>query len=370
MRRFLKFLHGFLCHMFDRISSLRELFSTKSLYEGECYFPEVNKRKSKKAIFWEQFIHILKCGYCNKFYFLYGFDVVGFRKESDYVDYTCFMKKRDKHNFSTPLNPIAILRDKSLFGITASAYGIQTPKVVGMITNGNDLFLYKDKISVKFDDFLKSKTYDLFLKVVDGECADGVYHIISDTHNVTHSGETMSIADYVNSLNINTRYIIQEKISQQHAALSAIYPTSINTIRLVTVIDPMTNIPCVLSAVLRVGCGISEVDNWAVGGLCIGIQESGELEKYAFYKPGFGTKISTHPNSGIIFEGYKIPYFNEAISEAIRFHKILGGIHSIGWDIAITENGPSFIEGNDNWEISMLQMTTHGMQKEFAHYFK
>lgn len=370
MRRFLMFLHGFLCQVFDRISSLKELFSTKSLSEGECYFPEVNKRKSKKSIFKEQFIHILKYGYCNKFYFLYGFDVVGFRDESDYVDYTCFKKRRDKHNFSSLLNPIAILRDKSLFGIIASAYGIQTPKVVGVITKGDNLFLYEDKICIKFDDFLKSKPHDLFLKVVDGECADGVYHITSDTHNVTCSGETISIADYVNRLNINNRYIIQEKISQQHAALSAIYSKSINTIRLVTVVDPVTNTPCVLSAVLRVGCGISEVDNWAVGGLCVGIQESGELEKFAFYKPGFGTKVSTHPNSGIIFKGYKIPYFKEAISEAIRFHKILGGIHSIGWDIAITENGPCFIEGNDNWEITLHQVTSHGMQKEFEHYFK
>ena len=35
--------------------------------------------------------------------------------------------------------------------------------------------------------------------------------------------------------------------------------------------------------------------------------------------------------------------------------------HSIGWDIAITKDGPMFIEGNDRWEVSMIQAVHGGM---------
>lgn len=70
-----------------------------------------------------------------------------------------------------------------------------------------------------------------------------------------------------------------------------------------------------------------------------------------------------------MFDGYKVPYMKEAIDEAIRFHSMLPTIHSIGWDIAITEDGPCFIEGNDNWEISLMQISNHGLQKEFNKYF-
>lgn len=43
----------------------------------------------------------------------------------------------------------------------------------------------------------------------------------------------------------------------------------------------------------------------------------------------------------------------EAIEVVIKAHREFHGIRSIGWDVAITENGPCFIEGNDNWEISL-----------------
>jgi histone deacetylase complex regulatory component SIN3 len=112
------------------------------------------------------------------------------------------------------------------------------------------------------------------------------------------------------------------------------------------------------------------VDNWAVGGLAIGIDvENESLHKYGFYKPGYGTKALEHPNSGIVFDGYKIPFLQQAIEQAKNLHSFLPGVHSIGWDIAIGENGPIIIEGNDNWEISLVQICSHGLQKEFDNYF-
>ena len=44
--------------------------------------------------------------------------------------------------------------------------------------------------------------------------------------------------------------------------------------------------------------------------------------------------------------------------------------HSVGWDIAITENGPVFIEGNGLWEISLVQAVHGGMKKEISSFFE
>ena len=326
--------------------------------------------KSSFRIFVEQLFHILKYGYCNKFYFLYGFDIKSFRKSSEYVDYTQFMNLRNKLNYSSFSNPIVILRDKSLFGITAEAFGINSPHVVGLITNGIDLYLFDKHTHISLIDYFHHTKCDLFLKVVDGECADGVFHIISDTINITSAGKNLSIEEYVDRLNTDTRYILQERIPEQHMVIASIHPMAINTVRLVTVIDPITHKPTPFSAVLRVGCGNSEVDNWAAGGLSIGINiETGELSKYGFYKPGYGTKVSQHPNSGVVFEGLKVPFLQDAILQAQKFHSLLKGIHSIGWDIAITTNGPCIIEGNDNWEISLMQISNHGLEKEYSKMF-
>ena len=43
-------------------------------------------------------------------------------------------------------------------------------------------------------------------------------------------------------------------------------------------------------------------------------------------------------------------------------------MHSIGWDIAITEHGYIFIEANGLWEISLVQ-AVHGGLKEVEQYF-
>ena len=57
-----------------------------------------------------------------------------------------------------------------------------------------------------------------------------------------------------------------------------------------------------------------------------------------------------------------------AVAMAKYFHSLLD-LHSIGWDIAIGENGPIFIEGNDNWEINGPQSCNRGLAKEFKEYF-
>jgi len=102
-------------------------------------------------------------------------------------------------------------------------------------------------------------------------------------------------------------FIVQERISQ-HPALNKIYDKSINTIRLETVINPKTKEIEILPPLLRVGTSGHNVDNWAMGGLAIGIDEKGCLKKYGFYKPSFGTKTTQHPDTEVVFENYSIRF--------------------------------------------------------------
>ena len=97
--------------------------------------------------------------------------------------------------------------------------------------------------------------------------------------------------------------------------------------------------------------------------------KNGKLKKYGFYKPGKGTKTAFHPNSNLFFEDYLLPYWQEILNSAIKFHEKLRGLHSIGWDVAITENGPVFIEGNDNWELSLMQACNGGLNNTFEDFF-
>ena len=56
---------------------------------------------------------------------------------------------------------------------------------------------------------------------------------------------------------------------------------------------------------------------------------------------------------------------NEAVELAKKIHEFFYGIHSIGWDIALTENGPVFLEGNNGWEISIMLATDPDIKKRY-----
>jgi len=158
-------------------------------------------------------------------------------------------------------------------------------------------------------------------------------------------------------------YIVQEALTQSEK-MSQINPSAINTIRAVTV--NTNGKPCLLSALLRVGTKKSgNVDNWAAGGLAVGIDMDGRLKQFGMYKPCYGGKATVHPDTGISFIDFTVPQYKEAVDLCLMVHSCLKGIHTIGWDIAITDDGPFFIEGNDNLEISLMQACDRPLKIEW-----
>ena len=77
-----------------------------------------------------------------------------------------------------------------------------------------------------------------------------------------------------------------------------------------------------------------------------------------------------HPDSQIRFADVRIPFVQEAVDLAEKLHEKLSSIRVIGWDIAITSDGPVFIEGNDNPEISGLQTVNGGLKKDIVQILK
>lgn len=364
IKKYLPFIYSLLL----RVKSLISLLVNRKFIDSESYFAEyADRRRSRFEIFIDQCKHVLKHGGPNEYYFLYGLDIKDMHKADSYVDYREFMLRRDRLNRLSDNSPVAVLRNKFLFGIFAKALGVDTPNNIGIVEDGK-IYLLNTKDRIDFNMYINSNEVDTFIKSIDGECADGVYHLQIQRGKITLSGNEISYSGLCEILG-ESKYLLQERI-YQHKTINDIYSGAINTIRLETVYDRTNRKIEILPPLLRVGTGSNRVDNWAVGGLAIGIDVEGEsLHKYGFYKPGYGTKASEHPNSGIVFDGYKIPFLQQAIEQAKSLHSFLPGVHSIGWDIAIGENGPIIIEGNDNWEISLVQICSHGLQQEFDNYF-
>ena len=56
-----------------------------------------------------------------------------------------------------------------------------------------------------------------------------------------------------------------------------------------------------------------------------------------------------HPITQKPIKGFVIPYWNEVLRLAQDIYDKVPGVNYIGWDIAITNNGPIVIEGNASW---------------------
>lgn len=146
--------------------------------------------------------------------------------------------------------------------------------------------------------------------------------------------------------------VICQALIKQHSELSRLNPTSVNTLRILSLV--LHGKVHVLSSVLRMGMNGARVDNASSGGIVCGIRPNGQLKEVAY--DTCANLFLKHPQ-GTAFESVTIPNFNECIeivnSLAKRFCSIS---RLISWDLAIGEDGrPILIEFN----ITYGQMDFH-----------
>ena len=273
----------------------------------------------------------------------------------EFMDYLTFFRQRNRvNNLISPTDShVIVLRDKHLMSVFFQQYQIPTPEIVALVYNGR--FYDNQWNELPIETLVGDREFDFFLKKTDGECADSVFHLTS--------------MEQLKGFRFQKgKYILQKRV-YQHPGMNRLWDGAINTCRICTLFDGEQ--VSVLSAVLRVGTSASApVDNWAHGGISVGVHEDGSLVEYGVFKPGYGGKAYQHPDTGIRFCDFVIPEYEKAVELCKRAHLTLKETPAIGWDIAITTEGPTIIEGNDNWEISLMQASNHGLKKEWEQFMR
>lgn len=355
----------------------------KSKYvNGLSYYPE-QEHKTKSQILWDQLHYMWKYGYIEEFYFTYGFDrkeMTREKMETYIAPYRSFLHRIDHLNFQNPyydsfngkITCRVINQDKFYFYLFLSRLGIPTPKVYCFIKNKKILFAdesyYLDKSLSTVEQLrvIFSRDVDAFAKPSDGMLGKGTFKLLIKDGVIYINGIQKGIEEVMEMV-LSADYIIQERVIQ-HERMDALCSSSVNTIRLQTVMDKDGNV-IPFGPGVRIGRNGSIVDNWAKGGVFVGIDaQSEKLKDIGILKPKYGTKVLEHPDTHVRFAGYSIPFYKEAEDLVVELHKKMYRSHSIGWDIAITENGPVIIEGNDRWEITLIQ-AVHGGMKYLMKYF-
>lgn len=136
--------------------------------------------------------------------------------------------------------------------------------------------------------------------------------------------------------------ICQEEI-EQHSELSRLNPSSVNTVRIMTLL--FQGQVHALSSVVRMGIDGSKTDNASSGGIVCGIKPNGQLKNVAF--DTLANQYPCHPQ-GTAFESVTIPNYDECVAlVTILAQRFSSVSRLISWDIAIDQSGrPLLIECN------------------------
>lgn len=148
---------------------------------------------------------------------------------------------------------------------------------------------------------------------------------------------------------------IAEEIVVQHPQMARLCPTSVNTVRIATLLGDKRE--GVVYAFLRIGNG-KVMDNVDCGGMAARVDlETGRLLTVGADKQG--NRYEAHPMTGTPIVGFEIPYFEEAKRMCLEAMRVVPQVRFVAWDVAITPDGPRFIEGNSFPSHAVPQFAAH-----------
>lgn len=133
--------------------------------------------------------------------------------------------------------------------------------------------------------------------------------------------------------------IVVQRPFRQHPVFAALNKSSVNTLRIMSVLSESG--AKIYVPVVRIGVGDTKVDNACAGGVFCGIRDDGTLKDTAYRLNGESFK--KHPTSGIVFEGYQLEGLEKAKALVRKAHPMIPFFRMVSWDIVIDEQGEAYM---------------------------
>jgi hypothetical protein len=188
------------------------------------------------------------------------------------------------------------------------------------------------------EQLINTKSGKLVLKRSDGGSGKGI--VVIGTSGLTKK-------KLLEELSVSGNDMVEEFVIQ-HPDLMKLAPAGLNTIRIITQVADNREV-AIIGCRLRMTVK-SHVDNMAAGNIAASVDPfTGIVTTNAVYSDMTKDPVDVHPVTGVKIKGFQLPFWKETIDMIQKAALKNISNRSIGWDIAITENGPELIEGNHDW---------------------
>lgn len=299
--------------------------------------------KQRKELIIDMVYSLHRFGCMFDEYFLYNFSMLNKKGRETFVTDKIRWEYYEKMNSS---DGIEIFNDKKKTYDLFKEYYLRD---LVLITNKSDKQI--------FVDFVK-KHKDFIIKPYNSSGGRGVCKKSVTEENI--------IGELFEELISDGSGFICEEIIIQSQELSSFHPFSVNTVRFTTIKDDSgINL---FYPLLRTGVGGSLIDNATGGGIFALIDpESGVV--YTKAKDEKGNSFFAHPDTGVIYPGFKLPEWEKAVELVKNLASVMEDMCYVGWDIAHTDKGWVMVEGNPRGQMIMMQLFhKNGFKSELESY--
>jgi hypothetical protein len=262
-----------------------------------------------------------------------------------------------------------LLDDKRLFAFIARGAGIPAPSTLAFSSHGC-IYDGEGRPFVDVRELVRTHRELLGNIVVKPALGSGGKNVLFlPEGEVTKECCEITRASELTELLLSSRHdLIVQAVIAQHPSTARFHPHSLNTLRVMTSIQPGCGAQ-VICAMLKLGARGAPTDNAHTGGVYVRVElETGRLDDIA-YDEELGTHRA-HPTTNVVFAGHSVPYIESILEMARRTAAVFSSLTFVGWDIACTPAGPVVLEGNASPGLTIIQRTHSGMVNLFSHSFR
>lgn len=156
-------------------------------------------------------------------------------------------------------------------------------------------------------------------------------------------------------------FVVQQRLHNHEAVSALCHSPVLQTLRLTTLVRRDGGVT-MMHAILKLALGTASSDNYHSGLTGNGLADvdlaNGRLGPLLTPGPGgYGARPSRFiPGTDRVVEGWPVPHWDEACDLVRRGAPLFLPLRTLGWDVALTPDGPVVVETNNYWGAPFAPM--------------